>query len=44
MKILLGLPEAFLEKVDRVASEEDRSRSELVRQAVREYIQEKYNK
>jgi uncharacterized protein (DUF433 family) len=37
-KILVSLPEKFLEEVDKVAAEEHRSRSELIREALRAYI------
>jgi uncharacterized protein (DUF433 family) len=38
-KILVSLPEKFLEAVDRVAAEEHRSRSELIREALRIYLE-----
>ena len=38
-KVMVSFPEAFLEEVDRVASEEHRSRSELLREAMRLYIE-----
>jgi uncharacterized protein (DUF433 family) len=38
-KILVSLPEKFLEEVDRVAAEEHRSRSELIREALRAYME-----
>jgi len=38
-KILVSLPEKFLEDVDRVAAEEHRSRSELIREALRAYLE-----
>jgi uncharacterized protein (DUF433 family) len=38
-KILVSLPEKFLEDVDRVAAEEQRSRSELIREALRAYLE-----
>jgi uncharacterized protein (DUF433 family) len=37
-KILVSLPEKFLEEVDARALEEQRSRSELVREALRAYL------
>jgi uncharacterized protein (DUF433 family) len=43
-KILVSLPEKFLEDVDRVAAEEHRSRSELIREALRTYFEVKKNK
>jgi len=38
-KILVSLPEKFLEEVDRVASKEQRSRSELIREALWAYLE-----
>ncbi|MFA5873610.1 MAG: ribbon-helix-helix protein, CopG family [Anaerolineales bacterium] len=38
-KILVSLPEKFLEDVDRVAVQEHRSRSELIREALRAYME-----
>jgi len=38
-KILVSFPEKFLENVDRVAAEEHRSRSELIREALRSYLE-----
>jgi len=43
-KILVSLPEKFLEVVDRAATEEHRSRSELIREALRAYLEVKKNK
>ena len=37
-KILVSLPEKFLEEVDGVAADEHRSRSELIREALRVYL------
>src|SRR5512133_1170179 len=37
-KVLVSLPEKFLEEVDARATEEQRSRSELVREALRVYL------
>jgi len=34
-KVMISLPDAFLKKVDRVASAQNRSRSELIREALR---------
>jgi len=39
IKILISLPQEFLEDIDRVAMEEHRSRSELVREALRSYLE-----
>ena len=38
-KILVSLPKELLEDVDRVAQEEHRSRSELIRQTLRAYLE-----
>ena len=38
-KVMVSFPEEFLSQVDRIAQEEHRSRSELLREAVRLYIQ-----
>ncbi|MCX6039243.1 MAG: ribbon-helix-helix domain-containing protein [Chloroflexi bacterium] len=38
-KILVSLPEKFLEDVDLVAAQEHRSRSELIREALRAYME-----
>lgn len=43
-KILVSLPEKFLEDVDRVAAEEQRSRSELIREALRAYLDARESK
>lgn len=37
-KVLLALPLKMLEDVDRLATEEHRTRSELLREAVRRYL------
>ena len=37
-KVMVSFPDEFLAEVDRVAREEHRSRSELLREAVRLYI------
>jgi Arc/MetJ-type ribon-helix-helix transcriptional regulator len=38
-KVMVSFPSEFLAEVDRVASEEHRSRSELLREAMRLYIE-----
>ncbi len=43
-KILVSLPEKFLEDVDRVAAAEHRSRSELIREALRAYLEVRESK
>ena len=37
-RVLISLPDKFLEEVDELAEEEQRSRSELIREALRHYI------
>ena len=37
-KILVTMPDAFLDKVDLIANDEQRSRSELIREALRSYM------
>ncbi len=37
-KVMVSFPDEFLNEVDRIAREEHRSRSELLREAVRLYI------
>ena len=39
VKILVSLPQEFLDEIDRVAQEEHRSRSELIREALRSYLE-----
>lgn len=37
-RILISMPDEFLDRVDGLASNEQRTRSELVREALRNYI------
>lgn len=37
-RVLISMPEEFLNKIDGVAEGENRSRSELIREALRTYI------
>jgi metal-responsive CopG/Arc/MetJ family transcriptional regulator len=37
-RVLISLPEKFLSEIDLLAEEEQRSRSELIREALRNYI------
>lgn len=37
-RVLISMPEEFLTKIDEVAQTEQRSRSELIREALRTYI------
>ncbi len=38
-KVMISLPERFLSDIDEIADAEHRTRSELIREALREYIQ-----
>lgn len=38
-RVLISMPEEFLSKIDEVAQDENRTRSELIRNALRTYIQ-----
>jgi CopG family transcriptional regulator / antitoxin EndoAI len=37
-RVLISMPEEFLSKIDKLAEVEQRSRSELIREALRTYI------
>lgn len=37
-RVLISMPERFLDEIDTVAGNENRSRSELIREALRTYI------
>ncbi|MBX2861411.1 MAG: ribbon-helix-helix protein, CopG family [Vampirovibrio sp.] len=37
-RVLISLPDKFLDEIDKVADDEQRSRSELIREALRQYI------
>ena len=37
-RVLISMPEKFLDEIDSVADGENRSRSELIREALRTYI------
>ncbi|MEW5822638.1 MAG: ribbon-helix-helix domain-containing protein [Cyanobacteriota bacterium] len=37
-RVLISMPEEFLSRIDEVANTEQRSRSELIREALRTYI------
>ena len=43
-KVMVSFPEEFLAQIDRVAREENRSRSELLREAVRLYMERRAGK
>lgn len=37
-RVLISMPEEFLDRIDKVAEGENRTRSELIREALRTYI------
>ena len=37
-RVLISMPEDFLNKIDKMADSENRSRSELIREALRTYM------
>jgi len=37
-KVLISMPNEFLERIDNIAASEQRTRSELIREALRGYI------
>ena len=37
-RVLISMPENFLDQIDDVAKKESRSRSELIREALRSYV------
>lgn len=37
-RVLISMPDDFLKNIDRVADDENRTRSELIREALRTYI------
>ena len=37
-RVLISMPEKFLDEIDQVAETENRSRSELIREALRSYL------
>ena len=37
-RVLISMPERFLDEIDKVAGNENRSRSELIREALRTYM------
>lgn len=37
-RVLISMPERFLDEIDTVASSENRTRSELIREALRTYM------
>lgn len=43
-KVMISIPEEFLAEIDKVAKEESRSRSELIREAARLYLKMRENR
>ena len=41
-RVLVSMPDKFLKDVDNIANNENRSRSELIREALRLYMKENY--
>ena len=37
-RVLISMPERFLDEIDKVAGNENRTRSELIREAIRTYM------
>lgn len=37
-KVLVSMPDKFLESIDKIATDEQRTRSELIREALRTYL------
>ena len=37
-RVLISMPEKFLDEIDKVANSENRTRSELIREALRTYM------
>ena len=37
-RVLISMPEEFLSRIDKLANEEQRTRSELIREALRSYL------
>ena len=37
-RVMISVPDKFLDKMDEVAEREERSRSELIREAIRHYV------
>ena len=44
VKVMVSFPEEFLSEIDRLARLENRSRSELLREAVRVYVEQRHGK
>ena len=42
-KVLVNFQEEFLQEIDKVAEQEHRTRSSLIREAVRRYLSQYYN-
>jgi metal-responsive CopG/Arc/MetJ family transcriptional regulator len=43
-RVLISMPEDFLTNIDNIANQESRSRSELIREALRAYLNKKEGK
>lgn len=41
MRVLISMPQKFLAEIDELADNENRSRSELIREALRTYVKRK---
>jgi metal-responsive CopG/Arc/MetJ family transcriptional regulator len=41
VRVMLSLPKSFLQEVDEAAKDEYRSRSELMREALRRYLEQR---
>ena len=37
-RVMISVPDKFLNRMDEVAEREERSRSELIREAIRQYV------
>ncbi|MDD3012770.1 MAG: ribbon-helix-helix domain-containing protein [Candidatus Gastranaerophilales bacterium] len=42
-KVLISMPDDFLNKIDNFASAEQRTRSELIREALRNYLRKSFS-
>lgn len=41
-KVLLSIPDKFLNQIDEIANQEQRTRSELIREALRNYMKRNF--
>ena len=44
VRVMLSMPPEFLSRVDAIAEKEHRSRSDLVREALRRYLESRYGR